>query len=175
MLPQGRARSRVESCIETTYTAVGRSEANVDCVPILLNCLDDLEDVQSSLFEIASHLKIDNRLESFAAIPLGGVLLSAFIRDSFLLAADTSIITVDTKRTSRVLRGRRPALRERVVMIDDVIGTGETMVRAINIMRLAGARVTDAIVLIDRGIGGRERLENNAVILHSVHELKVKS
>lgn len=174
MLPQGRARSRIESCIVTTYTAVGRSEANVDCVPILLNCLDDLEDVQPFLFEIASHLKMDNRLESFAAIPLGGTLLAAFVRDSFLLAADTSIITVDTRRTSRVLRGRRPALGECVVMVDDVIGSGETLVRAINIMRLAGARVTDAIVLIDRGIGGSERLGSNGVLLHSVHELKVK-
>ncbi|MGQ9542796.1 MAG: orotate phosphoribosyltransferase [Candidatus Bathyarchaeia archaeon] len=56
---------------------------------------------------------------------------------------------------------------DRVVLIDDLITTGKSLVDVAQVIRGEGGIVTDAIVLLDREEGGRGSLERIGVKLHS--------
>lgn len=47
---------------------------------------------------------------------------------------------------------------DRVVVIEDVITTGGSALRAVEVVRAAGATVTGVLALVDREEGGRERI-----------------
>lgn len=60
--------------------------------------------------------------------------------------------------TGRLIEGADVANRD-VVVVEDVITTGESALRAIAAVQQAGARVLGVLAVVDRGEGGRERLE----------------
>ena len=53
-----------------------------------------------------------------------------------------------------------------ILLVDDLITTGKTMVAAVDAIRSEGGVVTDALVLIDRQEGGRAALEARGIRLH---------
>jgi orotate phosphoribosyltransferase len=55
----------------------------------------------------------------------------------------------------------------RVLLVDDLVSTGTSMVSATRALRKKGYRVTDTAVLIDRQEGGDRNLANNGVKLNS--------
>ncbi len=57
---------------------------------------------------------------------------------------------------------------ERVVIIEDVITTGGSIVSSVELFRAAGMVVEDAIVLLDRQQGGVENLQKAGIRVHSV-------
>jgi len=57
---------------------------------------------------------------------------------------------------------------ERVVIIEDVITTGGSIVSSVELFRAAGMVVEDAIVLLDRQQGGVENLHKAGIRVHSV-------
>ena len=61
---------------------------------------------------------------------------------------------------------------ERVVIIEDVITTGGSIVGSVELFRAAGLVVEDAIVLLDRQQGGVENLRKAGIRVHSVLELE---
>ena len=61
---------------------------------------------------------------------------------------------------------------ERVVVLDDLITSGGSKLRAIAPLEEAGLEVEDVVVLVDRGQGGREELAQRGYKLHAVLELK---
>jgi len=54
----------------------------------------------------------------------------------------------------------------RVLLVDDLITTGLSLGRAAKAIRAEGGVVSDAIVLLDREEGGKERLKKDSVTLH---------
>ncbi len=60
---------------------------------------------------------------------------------------------------------------ERVVIIEDVITTGGSIVSSVELFRAAGLVVEDAIVLLDRQQGGVENLQKAGIRVHSVLSL----
>ena len=57
---------------------------------------------------------------------------------------------------------------ERVVIIEDVITTGGSIVSSVELFRAAGLVVEDAVVLLDRQQGGFENLREVGIRVHSV-------
>ena len=57
---------------------------------------------------------------------------------------------------------------ERVVIIEDVITTGGSIVSSVELFRAAGLVVEDAVVLLDRQQGGVENLREIGIRVHSV-------
>ena len=57
---------------------------------------------------------------------------------------------------------------DRVVIVDDVITTGQSTIDAIERARNEGLRVVKAVVLVDRQEGGRENIEKKGVQVESV-------
>lgn len=60
---------------------------------------------------------------------------------------------------------------QRVVILDDLITSGDSLLQGIAALEDASLRVTDAVVLIDRQQGGRETLRNQGYTLHSAFSL----
>ncbi len=54
-----------------------------------------------------------------------------------------------------------------VLIVDDLVTTGKSLVEAVNSIQEEGGIVTDVLVFIDREEGGREKLESKKVRLHS--------
>jgi uridine monophosphate synthetase len=60
---------------------------------------------------------------------------------------------------------------QRVVVIEDLITSGDSILQGIAALKASGLQVTDAVVLIDRQQGGREYLEQQGYNLHAVMTL----
>jgi orotate phosphoribosyltransferase len=55
---------------------------------------------------------------------------------------------------------------DHIIILDDLITTGKSLIEAIEAIRAEGGRVEDALVLIDRQEGGKENLKKVKVNLH---------
>ncbi|MCL4544811.1 MAG: phosphoribosyltransferase [Chloroflexi bacterium] len=64
-------------------------------------------------------------------------------------------------------------LGQSVLVIDDLITTGGSIVDTVEILCAAGLEVKDAVVLVDREQGGGERLKELGVRLHSILRLPI--
>lgn len=60
---------------------------------------------------------------------------------------------------------------EHVLVVDDLITTGGSILEAIDTLRTSEVRVDDCIVLLDRTQGGKENLANEGVSLHKVADI----
>lgn len=57
---------------------------------------------------------------------------------------------------------------ERIVIIEDVITTGGSIINSVELFRKVGLEVKDAVVLLDRQQGGVENLRMHGVSVHSI-------
>src|SRR5512136_650267 len=57
---------------------------------------------------------------------------------------------------------------DRVLLVDDLVTTGLTLNRAAKAVRAEGGVVKEAIALLDREEGGKEKLEKNGIKLYSL-------
>ncbi len=60
---------------------------------------------------------------------------------------------------------------DRVLLIDDLVTTGLSLKKAVSVTRAEGGIVSDAFVILDREEGGKERLADIGVRLHSLLEM----
>ena len=72
----------------------------------------------------------------------------------------------ESRGQDRFVEGVSPP-HSRVLIIDDLVSTGRSMVSATGALRKQGYRVTDAAVLVDRLEGGRESLASVGVKLNA--------
>ena len=61
----------------------------------------------------------------------------------------------------------------RVLVIDDLVTTGGSIVETVEVLNAASLQVRDAMVLVDREQGGGERLKEHGVRLHSILKLPI--
>jgi orotate phosphoribosyltransferase len=57
---------------------------------------------------------------------------------------------------------------DRVLLIDDLVTTGLNLIRAAKSVRAEGGIVKEAVALLDREEGGREKLEKNGMKFHAL-------
>ncbi|AGB37646.1 orotate phosphoribosyltransferase [Natronococcus occultus] len=95
---------------------------------------------------------------------LGGVALGAVpLAAATSVAADAPYVIVRKQRkeygTSNLVEGRLEE-GEEVVVLEDIVTTGTSLVEAVEALREAGATVERALVVVDRQEGGRETVED---------------
>lgn len=61
---------------------------------------------------------------------------------------------------------------ETVLLIDDITRSGKSKIGFINGIRTAGGKITDSLVVVDYGAGGRELLKKEGVSLTSLATVK---
>ena len=110
--------------------------------------------------------QILERSDGIAGIPTAGLTYGAVLafnhRKPFLYVRKEA----KEHGTGRRIEGRLfPGLK--VLVLDDVVTSGNNLVTAIDAIRTDGGAVEDAVVLLDRQQGGSLNLKNKDVTLHS--------
>lgn len=107
----------------------------------------------------------DRNFDRIAGIPTAGIAFASLIANHF----KKPFLYI---RKRERLHGRRRRIEgilmpgDRVLLIDDLITTGSSLNRAVTAIRAEGGVVNDAVVLLDREEGGKEKLAKNNVALN---------
>lgn len=104
-----------------------------------------------------------------AGVPFGGLHLAT----AFSLASSIPMIYLQPAKDggANVIEGNYiPG--QSVLVIDDLITGGSSVVETAAELRAAGLMVHDAFVLLDRRQAGRERLKSHGINLHALLELE---
>lgn len=113
-------------------------------------------------------------LDALAAVPLGGCPLAgsaallAFQRGEPLELLYVRLERKDHGTGQRIEGGKALEPGARVVLVEDVITTGGSSLRAVEALREAGHEVVGLVCLVDRLEGGRARIEAAGVPFTSV-------
>ncbi|MEM3700832.1 MAG: orotate phosphoribosyltransferase [Candidatus Bathyarchaeia archaeon] len=105
--------------------------------------------------------------ERIAGIPIAGIPFASLI--AYHLKKPFLYIRKDIR-----LHGRQRRIEgiiapgDRVLLIDDLITTGLSLKKAAKAIRTEGGVVNDAVVLLDREEGGKEKLEKNGIKVHAL-------
>ena len=106
-----------------------------------------------------------NNFDRVAGIPTAGIPFASVI--AYNLSKPFLFI-----RPAIKLHGRERQVEgivmpgDRVLLIDDLVTTGLSLIRAAKAVRSEGGVVTNAVVLMDREEGGNENLAENGISLH---------
>ncbi len=97
---------------------------------------------------------------AYSGIPLASqVALYSEIRDGERIQAFYHRKEAKGHGTNSVLDGKRPPKGADVVILEDVVTTGDSLLKAIELAEADGCNVTHALTLVDRDEGGREAVE----------------
>lgn len=106
-----------------------------------------------------------------AGVPFGGLHLAT----AFSLQTNTPMIYTIPRHDgphSRTIEGHvQPG--QQVLIIDDLMTTGGSLLETQEVLTSAGLKVRDAIVLLDRDQGGGQRLRRHGMYLVSILRLPV--
>jgi len=152
--------------------ASGReSDFFIDCKQVVLSAEGHARVGELMLEAIT---RIPERPLAVAGVELGGCpLASAVSLVSFLKGAPLDAIYVrkeaKTHGTGRLLEGNVQLARgARVAILEDVVTSGGSTLKAAEKLREAGYTVTDVVALVDRLEGGREALAIEGLSLHAL-------
>ena len=113
----------------------------------------------------------DLPFDLLAATPLAGLPIGT----ALCLDMDRPLIyprkTAKSYGTGKHIEGRY-SIGQTVVVIDDLITSGDSILETVAAVKAAGLKVHDAVVLIDREQGGREMLAEQGYQLHAVTTLR---
>lgn len=143
----------------------GTSPYYVNCKPVTL---------QAEGLNIIGALGYE-ALKPFGLVAAGGLTLGADpIANAIAMhsharshAMNAFVVRKEPKKhgTEQWLEGELPP-GSRVAVVDDVITTGGSTLKAIDRIRQAGHSVEHALILVDREEGGREAIEAHGVEVH---------
>lgn len=102
-----------------------------------------------------------------AGVPYGGLHLAT----AFSLLTDVPMVAVHLDDGKDIEGSFEPG--QTVLLMDDLITTGGSLEAAAQRLREAGLQVKDAVVLVDRQSGGRERLARLGINLIPILQLEV--
>jgi uridine monophosphate synthetase len=105
--------------------------------------------------------------DRIAATPLAGLPIGTAIALDMDLPLIYPRKTVKGYGTSKLIEGKWE-IGQTAVMVDDLITSGDSLLKGITFLKAAGLRVNEAVVLIDRQQGGREALKEQGYRLHSL-------
>jgi len=80
--------------------------------------------------------------------------------------------TVKKHGTKRVIEGPQLTAGDRVVILDDVITSGGSIIKAIETVREVGCKVVKVVTLIDRREGGTEKIEKMGIEVDPIFNIK---
>jgi orotate phosphoribosyltransferase len=112
-------------------------------------------------------------LHGFAAVPLGGCALASAASFASALGAEPLPAVYVRKEakdhgTGKAVEGAERLAGKRIVLLEDVVTTGGSTLRAAEALRGAGLEVAGTACLVDRREGGEEALRAAGIPLRSL-------
>ncbi len=159
---------------EFTLASGKKSDFFIDCKRTVLTP-DGHTLAGHVVLEAIERLAEERQVAGLAAVPLGGCpLAGAASLLAYQRGEPLQILYVRIERkdhgTGHRIEGRQdlePGAS--VVLVEDVITTGGSSIRAIDALREAGLTVESVVVLVDRNEGGRENLTEHGVEVRSIY------
>jgi orotate phosphoribosyltransferase len=107
-----------------------------------------------------------DKLDRISCVPTSGLLFASVLA---YRVSKPILYTRKEKRTHGRERKIEGVLKpgDQIMILDDLITTGKSLIEAIEAIRAEGGIVEEALVLIDRQEGGKENLKKVRVNLHS--------
>jgi orotate phosphoribosyltransferase len=106
-----------------------------------------------------------DKFDRISCVPTSGLLFASTL--AFNLSKPILYARKEKKEYGRQRRIEGVMIPgDRVIVVDDLVTTGRSLVDATEALRAEGGVVTDALALIDREEGGRERLSEIGVRLN---------
>jgi orotate phosphoribosyltransferase/uridine monophosphate synthetase len=105
--------------------------------------------------------------ELVAGVPMGGL----HIATAFSLTGDVPLIYPNPRASDHEVYEEIEGVYfpgQRVLLVDDLITGGSSIVETADMLRSAGLMVADAIVVVDRQAGGYRRLAEHGIKLQSL-------
>lgn len=129
--------------------------------------------VMETNYELARRKQGVSPFELVAGVPFGGLHLAT----AFSMITRVPMIYAypsmdDDVRGNRYIEGKHSD-GQSVLVIDDLVTTGGSIIETLDRLREEGLVVKDAVVLIDRGQGARERLHQHGCNLYTILSLEV--
>ncbi len=135
-----------------------------------LRALPSYPESFKKVMEIYETLLKDNigleKFDRISCVPTSGLLFASVLA---YRVSKPILYTRKEKRTHGRERKIEGVLKpgDKIIILDDLITTGKSLIEAIGAIRAEGGIVKDTIVLIDRQEGGKENLNKIGVNLHS--------
>ncbi len=123
------------------------------------------ERIQKFYQELALNDVNESKFKRIAGIPTAGIPFASVL--AFLLHKPFIYIRKNVQSPGRERRVEgilHPG--DSVLLIDDLITSGKSLLTAAKVIRSEGGIVEDALILIDREEGGREALARDGIHLH---------
>jgi len=108
------------------------------------------------------------KADALCAVPLSGMLVASPV--AIALGKPMVYTRLEKHENERLVEGEvRPGWN--VVIVDDLVTSGRTILSAAERIQDEGGKVTSAVVLIDRLEGAREKLSKKGITLHAVTDM----
>jgi len=130
---------------------------------VLVSYPDALRQVTAAYRTVLESLQFD----ILAATPLAGLPLGTAIALDMNRPLIYPRKTAKSYGTGKSIEGRWE-VGQTAVVVDDLVTSGDSILQAIIPLKVAGLRVQDAVVLIDREQGGARALQEEGYHLHTV-------
>ncbi|MFQ5398313.1 MAG: orotate phosphoribosyltransferase [Anaerolineae bacterium] len=130
---------------------------------VLVSYPDALRQVTAAYRTVLESLQFD----ILAATPLAGLPLGTAIALDMNRPLIYPRKTAKSYGTGKSIEGRWE-VGQTAVVVDDLVTSGDSILQAIIPLKVAGLRVQDAVVLIDREQGGARALQEEGYNLHAV-------
>lgn len=118
---------------------------------------------------ISEQIGFDN-IDSVASVPTGGLVIASSL--SYELVKPLVYVRSQAKEygTGKLVEGLvKPGAK--ILLVDDVATTGGSVINGIKELKKAGAKITDAYVIVNRLEGADEALKNEGVTLHHLLDI----
>lgn len=170
MLPVDQLESLVLTLNDIGAVRIGRFELHSGRMSPIYIDLRLLASFPNALREAAAayrHRLKTLTFDRIAATPLAGLPIGTAICLDMNLPLIYPRKTVKGYGTGKQIEGQWE-IGQTAVVVDDLITSGDSLLKGITFLKAAGLRVNEAVVLIDREQGGREALEEQGYRLHSL-------
>jgi orotate phosphoribosyltransferase len=131
---------------------------------------DVFEKAVTAYIDAVKNLVGLNEIEAVAGVPTSGLTYATAVAYSLRKPLIYVRDMVKDYGTAKKIEGvMKPGAK--VVILDDLITTGNSLIKTIDAIRSEGGEVENAVVLIDRLEGGREKLAEKNVKLNPVTDM----
>ena len=137
----------------------------------LLSSPTDLSNIAKAAADLIQQIMKNEKIDKIASIALKGALIAPSI--ATLLNLPCIIIRKSEKNYGAKGRivGAPVVQNDHVLFFDDVVSEGLSKVEGIKPLKNQGACVKHLLVVVDREQGGKEKLEQNGYVVHSLAKI----
>lgn len=174
MLPADQLESLVLTLHDIGAVRFGRFELHsgrISSIYIDLRLLASFPDALREAAAAYRHTLQSLTFDRVAATPLAGLPIGTAICLEMNLPLIYPRKTMKGYGTGKQIEGQWE-IGQTAVVVDDLITSGDSLLKGITFLKTAGLHVNDAVVLIDRQQGGRQALYEQGYRLHSLMTIR---